>query len=305
MDRLNSLVSEKQSFYDSIALNKNSGVSSKNKADESNNELNNLLDELEDDDVTPSHKVKASSRYNNFKEAKSIMIGKLDNAYEETKHEPSVSDSINAEIEDLLRNSLHQLPSNKIVANNHRHIRNYGKGLRSSKKSTFNLNNVSRQESNNSDMERLASMILRENSQNTKKSMFNSKSEKNTVEEGPYKVYKNNMDNQPNERMLKARKAAAQYCPYGVFSQQNGGLGTKSPKYYIRSNLLFYNKYDKRLVAEVLSEGISKNKHFKRGCTVIIVGEISSKILICPITSDVENKNSASIELTAIGKTQL
>mmetsp|Transcript_32058 Transcript_32058/g.28423 ORF Transcript_32058/g.28423 Transcript_32058/m.28423 type:complete len:96 (+) Transcript_32058:756-1043(+) len=94
-------------------------------------------------------------------------------------------------------------------------------------------------------------------------------------------MYLDNIDNQPNDKALLKRKSATQYTPYGVFLKQGGGLGKSTQKKFVRSDLMFYSKYDQRLVGEIrfVNKKHKKNVYLQKGMKVIILGEDKGKLL--------------------------
>ena len=238
--------------------------------EESTGELNNLINEfVEDNDFMMSNSTLKEH------EANDLISAKVGYWLEETKHDNnSFSDSINAEIDQML---LGNFPSPRnpsgIISGDKHYIRKSTKFSRSKfGKDSPNLSGrLLRVGSNNSEYERLASMILNENSKakdkkDNSRNGSNSKivekvlkkvSSQQKLEETEIMLLENN-DNQPTEIILERRKAAAQYTPYGIFEKQLGGLRKTSKKIFVRADLMFYSKYDQRLVAEVVTG--NKNK---------------------------------------------
>lgn len=116
-----------------------------------------------------------------------------------------------------------------------------------------------------------------------------------------------NLKNQPDQKVFQKRKVAAQYVPYGVFTKQAGGLSKASTKFYVRGDLMFYSKYDKRLTAEITKQ----DKHIKtdaclsKGKKVIVLGEDKGRTLVCPLGNDVIYKNSIPIDVVSLGKSNI
>lgn len=113
-----------------------------------------------------------------------------------------------------------------------------------------------------------------------------------------------NMDTQPDDKVARKRKTAAQYTPYGVFSKQAGGFGKTIPKFYVRPDLMFYSKYDKRLLAEVIKEDkkSKKNKLLRKSKKVLILAEEGDQATVCPISINVVEKRTTPEEVFSIGK---
>jgi hypothetical protein len=167
-------------------------------------------------------------------------------------------------------------------------------------------------ESGLSDLNRLESMVLRDNS----KASFVSKAnisqawnevvrqESNFSNYEPDKVYLENINNQPSQKVFQKRKVAAQYVPYGVFAKQSGGFSKASSKFYVRGDLMFYSKYDKRLIAELTKaeKASKKSLSLPKGQKVIVLGEDKGQVLACPLNNDVIYKNSIPIEVISLGK---
>lgn len=311
--RLNSLLSEQQSAQGDYIKKMASGTS-KWCVEESVGDVNKLYDELLSNqslellpkfDKSPNRAEKSNKN--------SIMIEHLDSDNEETKHEMSVSESINAEIDQMLLQSVNNFSSPAIYATEKHITKNKLEDamyMPTQKKSTH----IFRGESNGSDLERLASMILNENSKSKNKrppskmlpgksSFCVNKTEVNNFESEANIIYEENITNQPSEKVFKKRQLAAQYMPYGIFKKQAGGLGKSNNKLYVKSNLLFYSKYDKRLTAEIKSSvNLNKSNAGIRDIKeVIIVGELKDKLLVCPVSEDVVQKNSVDLELYPIG----
>lgn len=317
--RLNSLVSQSLSVNGSVFRN-NSGERNQNKwaVDESTPDINMLLNEIgEDEDFTQINLNSKNYKINNRREA-DIMIAKFGQSEEETKHENSVSDSINAEIDEMIYGNFDKSSKiknlnvdQKVIAGRNSE-RNQLLNCNTSNKS----NSVLRIESNNSEFERIASMILRDNSRNHEKKNYLMKDSlkskdpqpsvidtKSTFEE-PELMHLRNLKNQPDEKVFNKRKAAAQYIPYGVYAKQSGGLGKTEQKFFVRPDLMFYSKYDKRLVAEIVKndQASKKDADLAKGKQVIILSQLKGKILVCPINSSVMYKSSVPTEVKSVGK---
>ena len=159
---------------------------------------------------------------------------------EETKHEKSnFNDSINAEIDQMLLGNFTGLSNNKMAVVEEEFITKKPSKINNCfDLNTSNINgNMLRIGSNNSELERLASLILNENSTSKDKMEFSRKlsnsklmdalsrqaSSQNKLNEAE-KIYLEYFDNQPDEKIFKKRKIAAQYTPYGIFAKESGGL---------------------------------------------------------------------------------
>lgn len=181
-----------------------------------------LLNEIgEDEDFT---------HINNRRDA-DIIIAKLGQSEEETKHENSVSDSINAEIDEMIFGNFDNSSKIKTLKNDQKAVagRNHDRNQLLNRNASNKSNSFLRIESNNSEFERMASMILRDNSGNHDKRSNLSKEESKSKDpqsrvietkstfEDPELMYLRNMENQPDEKVFNKRKVAAQYVPYGVY----------------------------------------------------------------------------------------
>jgi uncharacterized protein with von Willebrand factor type A (vWA) domain len=106
--RINSLLSNDQSINDQAIRRLLQESKDKWNVDESTPDLNKLLKDMsEDNDFIPRKSSKGSQNHHNNQppNAADIMVARLGQSQEETKHENSVSDSINDEIEKMLNGS--------------------------------------------------------------------------------------------------------------------------------------------------------------------------------------------------------
>jgi hypothetical protein len=306
ISRLSSLVSDRENLLKLNQQEVKLSDGEKWNDDDNNSDLNKLLDEfVKQKSSFPRNREPENCLFDKF----GILIEHFDEGQEETKDHISVADSINDELDQmLLDNSI-----NHISQSGHQNKKSQVNNMDRMEDSSFLVaakSNLIRKESNNSDLERLASMILQENSRNKAvvgtKSQFESKSKKDDYEEKEvsldeddsddefscHYIYRKNISEQPAEKTLALRKNANQYAPFGVFTKMNGGLCKYNSQCFVRANLLFYSKYDKRLTAEIIKYETASlsNENMQKGKLVIVVGNTHSKILVCPINEDVEQK---------------
>lgn len=284
--------------------------SKNNNPNDSDNDINELFKEFVEEadnskaetaiQLTEKVQKKGSKK---VKAMDSIAIEHLDSRFEEGKANASVSDSIYAEIDNMLLESQSRMSSsNMLKALDKKSL------MLNSKMHPNNIAILQHKDTNeSSDLERLASMILRDNSHRIRgdnpvmEPTHNN--DENTTFDVPNQIehilYKENLENQPDPSVLRKRKAASEYTPYGVYSKEQGGL-SKNLKYYVKANLMYYGKYDKRLSAKIIGSPaikITTFKYLKVDNEVIIVGFHNGYILACPITDDVTYKNTSSVEL--------
>lgn len=274
-------------------------------------DFKNLLNKNEDNDFSISQFYNQKSNHENRED----LLGKVSHLDEETKHEnTSYSDSIYAEIDQMLLESIGDSANFKGTVVDNKHVirkRNINKLCLQHNSSNISRNDM-KENSINSEFEHLASLILRENSimkekVNISHNISNSIIDEELIQPSFKKesnkaelIYTENINNQPNEKIFKKRKVAAQYMPYGVFTKQSGGLGRSTSKYYVRTDLMFNSKYDERLVAEILKDHKLSSKKPKTN-KVIILGEKNNKICMCFLTNDILNKRNTLLEVFEIG----
>lgn len=271
--------------------------------EESVNDLNKLYDDIlvnQSIDV-PIYNSKTRNQVVNINKS-SYVIQELDQEGEETKHEISVTDSISAVIDEILLQSQNNLSPSRDHSKDKHAIKNDKSGHKKSSVDNTRTDMLVRGYSNNSELEHLVSGIYRDNSKILPLEVKN-----DILKEFKAQwdiIYEYSIINQPEMKTIEKRKMLAQFVPYGVFTKPGGGLGKATTKYYVRNNLLFYSKFDKRLCGRVLSstQSISSSKQLDFGSTVLILGLLKSNILVWPINEDIELKSGGNNELLSIPK---